>query len=103
MLPIESIEAKGMQDVIEMLELKKLVIHYEDTASLCTKTLGDEGDKGLSVVTVIEKIITFYTYVYICVCVYINLRRAAVSLFESSSVQLRSNEDLEGPEFSNCY
>ena len=33
----------------------------------------------------------------------INLRTAAVSLFESSSVQLRSNEDLEGPECSNCY
>ena len=33
----------------------------------------------------------------------INLRTAAVSLFESSSAQLRSNEDLEGPECSNYY
>ena len=30
-----------------------------------------------------------------------NLYTAAVSLFESSSAQLRSNEDLEGPECSN--
>ena len=27
-----------------------------------------------------------------------NLRTAAVSLFENSSAQLRSHEDLEGPE-----
>ena len=33
----------------------------------------------------------------------INLRTAAVSLFKSSSAQLRSNEDLEGPECSNYY
>ena len=34
----------------------------------------------------------------------INLWTAGVSLFESSSAQLRSNEDLEGPECSNyCY
>ena len=37
-----------------------------------------------------------YIYIY-----RINLRTAAVSLFESSSAQLRSNEDLEGPECSN--
>ena len=30
-----------------------------------------------------------------------NLWTAAVSLFESSSAQLRLNEDLEGPECSN--
>ena len=28
---------------------------------------------------------------------------AAVSLFESSSAQLRSNEDFEGPGCSNYY
>ena len=33
-----------------------------------------------------------YTYIYIY---QINLRTAAVSLFESSSAQLRSNEDFE--------
>ena len=33
----------------------------------------------------------------------INLRTAAVSFFESSSAQLRSNEDLQGPECSNYY
>ena len=31
----------------------------------------------------------------------INLWTAAVLLFESSSAQLRSNEDPEGPECSN--
>ena len=31
------------------------------------------------------------------------MRTAAVSLFESSSAQLRSNEDFEGPECSNYY
>ena len=31
----------------------------------------------------------------------INLQTAGVWLFESSSVQLRSNEDLDGPECSN--
>ena len=42
---------------------------------------------------------------YIYILIYrINLRTAAVSLFESSSAQLRSNEDLEGPECSNyCW
>ena len=36
------------------------------------------------------------------VCIYsINLQTVAVSLFENSSVQLRSKEDLEGPECSN--
>ena len=30
----------------------------------------------------------------------INLQAAAVSLFESSLAQLRSNEDLEGPQCS---
>ena len=39
---------------------------------------------------------------YVCITS-INLRIAAVSLFESSTVQLRSNEDLQGPECSNCY
>ena len=34
---------------------------------------------------------------YICI-----LRTVAVSLFESSSAQHRSNEDLEGPECSKC-
>ena len=33
----------------------------------------------------------------------INLRTAAVSLFESSSAQLRSNEDLEGPYIQYIY
>ena len=38
------------------------------------------------------------------ICTYrINLRTTAVSLFESSSAQLRSNKDLEGPECSNYY
>ena len=37
-----------------------------------------------------------YMYIYT-----INLLTAAVSLFESSSVQLRSNEGLEGAECSN--
>ena len=31
----------------------------------------------------------------------INLWTAAISILESSSAQLRSNEDLEGPECSN--
>ena len=31
------------------------------------------------------------------------MQTAAVSLFESSSAQLRSNEDFEGPECSNYY
>ena len=39
-----------------------------------------------------------YIYIYIY---QINLRTAAVSLFENSSAQLRSNEDLERPECSN--
>ena len=45
-----------------------------------------------------------YIYIYIYIFIYIhtiNLWTAAVSLFESSSAQLRSNEDLEGPERSN--
>ena len=45
-------------------------------------------------------------HIYICtyIGIYrINLRTAAVSLFESSSAQLRSNEDLEGQECSNYY
>ena len=46
--------------------------------------------------------IYIYIYIYICITS-INLRIAAVSLFESSTVQLRSNEDLQGPECSNCY
>ena len=33
----------------------------------------------------------------------INLRTASASLFEGSSAQLRSNEDLEGAECSNYY
>ena len=33
----------------------------------------------------------------------INLRTTAVLLFECSSAQLRSVEDSEGPEYSNCY
>ena len=38
----------------------------------------------------------------VCECIYIIYdQSAAVSLFESSSVQLRSNEDLEGLECSN--
>ena len=40
--------------------------------------------------------INIYIYIY-----RINLRTAAFSLFESSSAQLRSNEDLEGPQCSN--
>ena len=41
----------------------------------------------------------FYIYIYIYIYIYqINLRTAAVSLFESSSAQLRSNEDFEGPD-----
>ena len=32
-----------------------------------------------------------YTYIYMYICIYI------------SSAQLRSNEDLEGPECSNYY
>ena len=39
-----------------------------------------------------------YVYKYIFT---INLWTAAVSLFESSSAQLRSNEDLERPECLN--
>ena len=44
--------------------------------------------------------IIYYIYIYIYIYT-INLQTAAVSLFESSSVQLRSNENLEGPECSN--
>ena len=45
-----------------------------------------------------------YIYIYIYIYIYqINLRTAAVSLFESSSAQLRSNKDFEGPECSNYY
>ena len=49
-----------------------------------------------------------HKYIYICIYIYIyiyqiNLRTAAVSLFESSSAQLRSNKDFEGPECSNYY
>ena len=56
--------------------------------------------------------VCMYIYIYICVYIYIythtytyriNLQTAAVSLFESSSAQLRSNEDLEGPECSNYH
>ena len=48
--------------------------------------------------------IYIYIYIFIYMYVYrINLRTAAVSLFESSSAHLRSNEDLEGPECSNYY
>ena len=43
-------------------------------------------------------------YLYIYIYIYqINLWTAAVSLFESSSAQLRSNEGFEGPECSNYY
>ena len=42
-------------------------------------------------------------YTYISIYNKINLQAAAVSLFESWSVQLRSNEDLEGPECPNYY
>ena len=48
-----------------------------------------------------------YIYIYQLyinqLSVYINLQTAVVSLFESSLAQLRSNEDLEGPEFSYHY
>ena len=50
--------------------------------------------------------IHIYTYIYICIYIYIytiNLRTASVSLFEGSSVQLRSNEDLEGICIQNLY
>ena len=54
--------------------------------------------------------VIYYMYIYIHTHTHthththiykINLQTIAVSLFESSSVQLRSNEDLEGPECSN--
>ena len=52
-------------------------------------------------------IYTLYIYIYIYIyALYdqtINLQTAAVSLFESSLVQLRSIEDLEGPECSHYY
>ena len=45
-----------------------------------------------------------YIYIYIYIYIYLmHQQTAAVSLFESSSVQLRSKEDLEGPECSNYY
>ena len=48
--------------------------------------------------------IHIHTYIYIYIHTFeINLQAAAVSLFESSSKQLRSNEDLEGPGCSNYY
>ena len=50
--------------------------------------------------------IYIYIHIYIYIYIYIfeiNLRTAAVSLFESSSAELRSNEDFEGPECSNYY
>ena len=51
-----------------------------------------------------NKSYTAKIYIYIYIYIYqINLRTAAVSLFESSSAQLRSNEDFEGPECSNYY
>ena len=40
-------------------------------------------------------------YIYMSRIYQIN--QAAASLFEGSSAQLRSNEDLEGPECSNYY
>ena len=48
-------------------------------------------------------ILYIYIHIYICKYIYINLQTAAVSLFESSLGQLRSNEDLEGPECSYHY
>ena len=42
-----------------------------------------------------------YIYVYICIYVLFNLWTTAFWLFESSSTQLRPNDDLEGPDFSN--
>ena len=45
----------------------------------------------------------YYIYIYALYDQTINLQTAAVSLFESSLVQLRSNEDLEGPECSHYY
>ena len=48
-------------------------------------------------------IIYIYIYIYALYDQTINLQTAAVSLFESSLVQLRSNEDLEGPECSHYY
>ena len=51
----------------------------------------------------INKCIYAYIYIYMHVWIYIiyihNLYTATVSLFESSSVQLRSKEDLEGAEY----
>ena len=45
--------------------------------------------------------ISISTYIYIYIYIYqINLHTAAFSLLESSSAQLRSNEDFEGPECS---
>ena len=44
--------------------------------------------------------IYIYIYVYMYIYIYINLR-TAVSLLESSSAQLRSNEDLQRPGCSN--
>ena len=43
----------------------------------------------------------YYIYIYIYIYICDQSVTAAVSLFESSSVQLRSNEDLEVPECSN--
>ena len=43
-------------------------------------------------------------YIYIYIYIYtINLRTASVSLFEGSSAQLGSNEDLEGICIQNLY
>ena len=45
-----------------------------------------------------------YIYIYIYYIYRINLRTAAVSLFErSSAAHLRSNEDLEEPECLNYF
>ena len=55
-----SSEGKGMQDVIEALEVIKLVIDDGDTTSLCTKSLGNAAGKGFRILLYF----TFYTYIY---------------------------------------
>ena len=62
-------------------------------------------------IIIIEYILYIYIYIHIYTCIFIYKHiyiqdqsgTVSVSFLESSSTQLRSNEDLNGPECSNYY
>ena len=80
---------------------------YHQNGFVATHALGHMScHKAIVVIT--GRAHCFHDYIYIYLHIYINiyqinLRTVAVSPFESSSAQLRSSDDFEGPECSKYY